>query len=441
MTEKQFQKLMRAANDIVWYAEKVIGIELEDYQKAVLKDVQDYDRVAWRSGHGVGKTTTSAIVVNWFFDTFSDSKVITTASSWRQVSKMLWPEIHKWRRQADLESIGVHDYEGLNLMLKRGEDWFATGEASDVPEKMEGFHSKNILYVVDEGKSVPNRTYEAIEGALTTRNAKILIISTPPAEKAGYFWEVFSRKRRGWRLHHTNSETSKRVSKEWIEARKLEWGVESPIYQTRVKGEFSEVSDDLLIPLTWVEKAINKECEDGTIHIGGDIARFGADETSMFVRSGNKIIHFESYSKEDTMQTVGRFKLLIERFKPKSVKIDVIGVGGGVVDRLKEMGYNEVIGVNVGEKASDSERFINLRAEVFWSLRELFRDEDVSVPDDERLIGQLSNIKYKFNSRGQTQIESKDDIKKRGLKSPDRADALALCYYQPIVNKPEIIII
>jgi len=229
-------------------------------------------------------------------------------------------------------------------------------------------------------------------------------------------------------LFHTSSEESPRVSKEWIEARKAEWGVDSPVYQTRVLGEFSESSEDLLIPLKWIEDATNRDGVPGAIEIGADIARFGSDQTVIVVRNGDTVVDIDIRNQEDTMETVGRIKRKIEEFKPTSVKIDVIGMGAGVVDRLNELGLN-VVGVNVAESSSDKEKFQNLRAEIYWGLRTRFREGDIAVPDHDTLIGQLGNIKYKYNSRGQTIIESKEEMKKRGLKSPDVADAVCLAYH------------
>jgi len=434
MTEQQFLNLQKAVSNPVFYAEKVIGVKLEPYQGDVLEAIAAHEKVAWRSGHGVGKTAAAAMAVNWFFDTRPNSKTITTASSWRQVSRMLWPEIHKWRRRADFEVIGRSslDYEPLKLMLSRDEDWFATGEASDEADKMEGFHSKFLFYVIDEGKSVPLQTYEAIEGALTNEEGevRVLVISTPPPEKTGYFYEIFSKKRIGWQTFHTSSLDSQRVSRAWVEQRKQEWGEDSAVYINRVLGEFAESGQDALIPLSKIEAAVeNKDTSiEGKKKLGMDVARYGEDSTIIVRRQGNCVLKLSKFIKEDTMQSTGRLLTEMKDFGAELANIDAIGIGAGVVDRAAEQ-RDGIHGVNSAEGASDSEKFLNKRAEMYWGLRQRFLDGDISIPDDEELIGQLSNIKYKYNSRGQLQIESKDDMKKRGLKSPDKADALALAFY------------
>jgi hypothetical protein len=417
--------------------------EIEPYQEDVLNSVKNNPKTAFRSGHGVGKTALASWCVNWFFDCFPNSKVITTASSWRQVEKMLWSEIPRWRNKANLELIGIYreDWEALSLMLKRHgySDWFATGEASDDNEKMEGFHAENIFYVVDEGKAVPDKTYESIEGAMTnvTGTVRELVISTPPAEKTGYFYEIFAGKRVGFNKFHISSEDSKRVSKGWIAEREKEWGRDSPMFITRVLGEFADAGENTLIPLSWVERCINKDVPTGRKVLGLDVARYGEDKTVLTRRNGNKVISQTVTSKEDTMETTGKAKRVYQDEGYELINVDVIGVGSGVVDRLKEQSIN-VVGINNADKASDGERFKNFRAESYWGMRERFKDGDISIPDDEELVAQLTAIKYRYNSRGQLEIESKEDMKKRGIRSPDKADSLVLAFCEVKKIEPNL---
>ena len=430
MNKQQFLNLKKAESSSLWFAENIIGIKPYGYQKEVLEAISTGQKVAWRSGHGVGKTATAAIAVLWFLFTRPHSKVITTASAWRQVEKQLWPEIHKWRKQARWDLIGNPSYVPRKLGIELDSDWFATGEASDEPARMEGFHADYLFFVVDEAKSVPDETFESIEGALASgKETKLLLISTPPPRISGYFYEVFAKKRIGYKCFHTSCLDSPRVSRDWIEERKREWGEDSPIYQTRVLGEFAESGEDSLIPLKWIEDAVERSLEpQGRKELGVDVARFGSDKTAMVLRQGPKVLDIKVTGKEDTMQTTGRVVGMIKQYNPESVKVDSVGIGAGVVDRLLEQGYNQVVGVNVGERARNTEEFVNLRAEIYWGLRKRFEDGDIDIPDNEELIGQLANIRYNFNSRDQKIIEPKEKMKKRGLKSPDIADALALAF-------------
>ena len=426
-------------NNVFWeykdkpveFVKEIIGADPDIDQAEILQALSDFPKIGWRSGHGVGKTTTASWAAIWFLFTRQYSKVITTASVWRQVEKMLWSEIAKWVRRCESKLKTRVKYEILKTVIDIGPDWFATGESSDKPEKMEGFHAEHILYIVDEGKAVPKTTYEAIEGALTTKEAKELVISTP-GEKAGYFYEIFSKKIPGFKTFHTSGEDSPRVSKDWIEEKKLQWGENSPIYQAKVKGDFPDISEDILIHLGLIEIALVKEIDVlEPLELGIDVARFGSDKTVFIIRQGGRVLKIIKTVKEDTMQTVGRAAVLIREWNFDLVKVDVIGIGAGVFDKLHEDFGDIIVEVNVAAKSDDSEKFANLRAEIFWGLRQRFLDGDISLIDvnDDELIGELSNIKYKYNSRGQLLIESKEDMKKRGLPSPNCADSLALCFY------------
>lgn len=443
LNQTQFQNLKKVENSPIEFAKLVLGEKEEDleaHHRAVLTSIATNKKTAWKSGHGIGKTWTSAVSALWFFSTRPSAKVIVTASAWRQVDKQLMPEIMRLARQADWDSIGLDgQIEPLKLMLymKSNPEWFITAEASDEPAKMEGFHAPNLFYIVDEGKAVPDKTYESIEGAFTNALGDIreVVISTPPAEKTGYFYEIFQGKRIGFQKFSTSCLESKRISPEWIEERKKEWGESSPMYITRVLGEFADAGQDTLFPLNWIEKCVNKEVKGGKKVLGVDVARYGDDKSVITKRDGQKVLDQISTSKEDLMQLVGRVKRIYLDEHYDEVRVDVIGVGAGVVDRLLEENVN-VVGLNNASSASDPERYKNLRAESYWGLRERIKDGDISLPDDEGLISELTAIKYKYNSRGQLEIESKEDMKKRNLHSPDKADSLVLSFYENLTPEP-----
>jgi hypothetical protein len=443
MTQTQIDNLLIVKDNPVEFAKIVLGEsdeDLEPHHRTVLSSVSKNRKTAWKSGHGVGKTWTSSVSALWFFATRPSSKTIVTASAWRQVEKQLMPEIMRLARHADWGAIGLEGMiEPLKLMLymKGNPEWFISAEASDEPMKMEGFHAPNLFYIVDEGKAVPDGTYESIEGAFTNVEGDIreLVISTPSAEKAGYFYDIFAGKRIGFVKHSTSCLDSKRISQGWIEERKKEWGEDSPMYITRVLGEFADAGQDTLFPLAWLERCVNKQVPDGKKIIGVDVARYGSDRTVITKRIGKRVVGQTVTTKEDTMQTVGRVKSIYKQENYEEVRVDVIGVGAGVVDRLLEEDIN-VVGINNASSASDTEKFTNVRAESYWGLRERVRDGDISIPEDDELLSELTNIKYKYNSRGQLYIESKEDIKKRGLRSPDKSDSLVLAFYENLSPEP-----
>lgn len=407
----------------------------------------EHHRLALRSLHGAGKTAMAAWVVLWGIAVFDDVKVVTTASAWRQLTFYLWPEIRKWANQTNWAQLGLtvrRNHELLDLSIKLpGREAFAV--ASDNPALIEGAHASNLIYVLDEAKAIPADTWDAVEGAFSTGNCYVFALSTPGAA-SGRFYSIHSRQRgyEDWHIRHISLEdaiSAGRVRSEWAEQRKSQWGENSPLYQNRVEGNFADSSEDSLIPLSWTEQAVERWHVCGGIGAGDqaygvDPARFGDDKTTIAHVVGHVCQFIKAHTKEDTMQTAGRVAALADPTIP--VAIDTIGVGAGVYDRLREMGYR-VIGVNVAEatQRTDSSgeiHFDNLRAALWWLLREMLdptNPDAIAIPPDaeNELIGDLTAPTYTYTSRGRIRVESKDDIRKRLGRSTDYADALALAFY------------
>jgi hypothetical protein len=218
----------------------------------------------------------------------------------------------------------------------------------------------------------------------------------------------------------------------WVEEKKAKWGEKSPLYQSKVLGEFPDAGTNTLIPLSLVEAARARRLESGAapVELGVDVARFGDDETVCIRRQGPIIRTQFVSSKEDTMQTTGRVIAAMRDTGAKVAKVDVIGVGSGVVDRLTEQNV-PTQSMNAAHAARDKERFENVRAEWWWTMREAFEAGEIDLdPTDDVLASQLCSVRYKINSKGKIQVESKDEMKVRQLTSPDRADAAVMAYGQ-----------
>jgi len=401
--------------------------------------------VSIRGPHGLGKTTLMAWAILWFACTRpDDTKIPTTASAWRQLDKFLWPEVRKWYRLADWDmwkELGGTVPEVFSLKLKVGEGCEAFAMASDNEELLEGAHGSNLLYVFDESKAIPNATWDAAEGAFATGDAYWISCSTP-GDRGGRFYEI-QRKAPGyadwWTRHITLQEAIEagRISREWAESRREQWGEGSPVYQARVLGEFPEQSEDMLINLSWIESARERELPiEGNQVVGVDVARWGSDDSAMILRQGDCSLAGSWWNGNDTMETTGK---VVSTGVP--AKVDVIGVGAGVVDRLREQGY-PVEGINVGEGASDKEHFFNLKSELYWNLRTRFQNGEMDLSRlsqtvYDRLSGELTSIKYGYTSKGQIKIEAKEDTRKRLGKSPDLADALCLAFCPDLHKAPE----
>lgn len=414
--------------------------KIAPYQEEGLEKLIEKRRVSIRGPHGLGKTAMMSWAVLWFACTHPyDTKIPTTASAWRQLEKFLWPEIHKWWYLADWDkwaNLGGIVPEMFTLKMKIGTGCEAFALASDNEALIEGAHGTNLLYVFDESKAIPVKTWDAAEGAFATGDAYWLAVSTPGV-RGGRFFEIHRRAPglEDWWPRHVKLEEAieaGRINPDWAEARKRQWGEKSPIYQSRVLGEFPELEEDALISLMWVNAAREADLEiEGNPIVGVDIARFGTNDSAMIGRQGDVVMGAETWHGNDTMESTGRIK---NRGFPANV--DDVGIGAGVVDRLKELKF-PVNGINVGDAARDKEHFANLRAELFWNLRERFKNGEIDLSRIDqslydRLSGELTSIKFTYTSKGQIKIESKADMVKRLGHSPDLADALMLAFAPPL---------
>jgi hypothetical protein len=427
-----------------------------DYQLEILRELPRRRRVAVRGPHGLGKSGVAAWAILWFALTRDglpggDWKAVTTASAWRQLDHYLWPELHKWAGRLRWDRLGrdipfSERAELLDLILKL-EHGQAFAVASDRPESIEGAHADRLLYVFDEAKAIPGATWDAAEGALASGDCMALAISTP-GEPQGRFYDIHSRKpgfEDWWVRHVTLAEciAAGRVLPEWAEQRRLQWGEDSAVYQNRVLGEFASSEADGIIPLAWVVAAnerwevLNDTDDWGELTcVGVDVARGGEDRTVLAMRHGDAIRELRRFPRQDTMETTGAAVSAISGTEAYAI-VDVIGIGAGVVDRMREQGAN-VQSFNAGEHTdwqdvSQTLQFANLRSAAWWSLRELLdpaQGHAIALPPDDMLTGDLTAPHWRMSSGGKIVLESKDDIRRRIGRSTDDGDAVVQAFWQ-----------
>jgi len=429
------------------------------YQLDILTNLSQRRRACVRGPHGLGKSALAAIAVLWFADTRDkagvDWKVVTTAGAWRQLSHYLWPEIKKWAGRMTTRGFTREQLLMLELKLRFGQ---AFAVASDEPANIEGAHADHILYVIDEGKNVIPGTWDAIEGAMSTGEAYALAISTP-GRPQGRFFDIQSRKPGydDWWVRHVSLDeaiAAGRISSKWAEQRRQQWGEYSPIYQNRVLGEFSTRDQEGIIPLEWVENA-NMRWEElkekGRLErepimcAASDISSTGPDESWLGVRRGHVVSRLWKVQKHSTMTTTGAIVGAIRDTSAYAV-VDVIGVGTGVVDRLREQGYAvDAFNGSEGTKSRDRSNeleFVNRRAWAWWHLRDLLDpsfDADVALPPNDELLGDLVAPKWIDTSTGKIKVEEKDEIRKRLGRSPDAGDTVVMLFggeapYRDVTN-------
>ena len=457
------QRSFRA--DPVDFAQRVLNVRPWQKQRDILLALSNHQQVAVRSCNGAGKTFTAALATLWWLMSYDNAIVITTAPSERQVKELLWREIRQLY-MPHRETIGG---KLTRTRLDFAPNRYAYGFSTNTEDKFQGFHSGNILVIVDEASGVDEFIYYAITGILTTQNAKLLMIGNPHG-LAGTFYDAFHKGRKEFHTVHISAFDTPAFTDAGITADNIadfeypdpvksktpdeettdeqhpapptipyglstpnwalrtfnQYGPQSSVYQTRVLGEFPEEANDTLIPLRDVEAAVRRphvvQPDDKPI-MGVDIARFGDDKTVIIIRQGMLVLHIEELRKSDLVNTTGRVITAAKEFKVKDIIVDEVGIGAGVLDTLKVDNQFQTTGFNGGARADHVDKYLNLRAQIFDGLKQRFADGDISIPNDPELISQLASLTYRYNARGQLMLESKDVIKSHGMQSPDKADA------------------
>lgn len=409
-----------------------------DWQWDASKLLVERRRLSVRSGHGVGKSAFLSWTILWFMACYFPCKVPCTAPSSHQLSDVLWAELAMWHRKLieRMPQIGGQ-FEWTKdefRMIEAPKESFAAARTArqEKPEALQGFHSENLLILVDEASGVPDIIFEVGQGALSSPGS-FAVLTSNPTRLSGFFFDTHHKLRERWATLRVNGEECPLVGQQFREDIAHQYGRMSSIYSVRVQGDFPSAEDDVVIPLDLCESAKIREVEPfGTIVWGVDVARFGVDRTTLVKRCDNATLEkHKAWGGVDTMQTAGRIyaewlDTPVEE-RPVTILVDVIGIGAGVVDRLGELGL-PVAGVNVAEEASISEMYERLRDELWFSARKWLEKKHCRLVDDETLIAELSLPKYKYTSRGKLKVESKDDLKKRYPQSPDVADAFCLTF-------------
>lgn len=441
------QRIPLYREDIVLFAREVLRFEPDDWQQAVLEDLANEPKVAVKSGQGVGKTGLESVALLWFLSCFPFPRVVATAPTKQQLHDVLWSEVEKWRSRSPLLKEILKWTKTYIYMIGYEKRWFAVARTATKPENMQGFHEDNMLFIVDEASGVADPIMEAILGTLTGANNKLLMCGNP-TRTSGAFFDAFNASRSLYACHTVNSEESKRTNKENIEALARKYGRDSNVFRVRVLGLFPKQEDDVLIALDLVEAAVKRRLEIKKLHkvtIGVDVARFGNDETVLITNEGGVISKPQVRRGQDLMKTTGdivvEYKRLIAKYpKIKAIQavIDDTGLGGGVTDRLREVKRElnlsklQITPVNFAGAVPEKENvdnFSNISTYIWFKIRTALEHGEIALPNDPELISQLTARKYTITSRGQIQVESKEQMKKRGLDSPDRGDALALSCY------------
>lgn len=426
-----------------WIREK-LDEHVWSKQEEICQSVVDNKYTAVKACHGPGKSWIAARIGCWWLDVhkLGEAFMVSSAPSWPQVQAILWREIRRAHRIGGLPGrITLECQWHMSEAGRSAEELIAMGrKPADYNEHaFQGLHARYILIILDEACGIPVSLWTAVKTLATNDNARILAIGNP--DDPGSEFANVCKPGSGWNVitipafdtpNFTGESVPPEVAEQlvtpgWVEERRRDWGEGSPLWTSKVMAEFPDVSDEYLITPAMIE--MGKKTELPGIEPGryaADIARFGDNKTAVYRNRGGQIRFVKAWGMADTMQTAGRLIQIItkhHRVAPVPLVVDVTGVGAGVFDRLREQGYDVIPYVSAG-KANRPDKFVNKRAEIFWQFRMDLEMGYIDLdPDDEVLHNQLQSIKYGVNSSGKIYIESKEDMRDRGVPSPDLADA------------------
>jgi phage terminase large subunit len=422
-------------HDPLGFVKEVLGVTPDPWQEQLLGAVgRGERRISIRSGHGVGKTAGCGFVVVHQLVTRYPQKTIMTAPTEGQLMNALFPEVRIWLKRLPPFIFELFELQSDRIFLRSDKDGsFVSAKTSSAerPEAMAGVHADEgwVLLVCDEASAIPEQVYEAAAGSMSGWNCCTILISNP-TRNTGLFFDTHHRLKGDWFTLHVSCLTSKRVAPDFVKQIIATYGEDSNAYRIRVLGEFATSDDDVLIPAEWVDSAIKRDIAldaMADLTYGLDVARFGGDKCVLVKRKGNIVVDIIWWAYCDTMETVGKTVQHAKADSPNEICVDSIGLGAGVADRLRELGFN-VRDVNVSESAAMNPQAAKLRDELWIACKDWLGSRAVKLPQHDELRQDLCAPTYGFTGNGKTKVEDKASIKKRLRRSPDYGDALCLTF-------------
>lgn len=427
--------------------ERAEGKDIYPWQHQVNEWYNRRERyISVRSGHGVGKTTELAWLSWHHVLCRYPQKTAVTAPTEKQLFNAYWSEMQTWgmRLPQWLRDLVILKADRAELIAAPGASYISLATArKEQPEALAGVHSDYTLLIADEASGIPEVVFESASGSMSGHNA-MTILTGNPVRGQGFFYDTHTKLQDMWKTLKVSSTDVAGVSGEFPMQVERTYGRNSNAYRVRVLGEFPVRDDDTVIPFELVEASFGRDIiipRTAPVVWGVDPARFGSDRSVLAKRQTRQLMEgMKVWTKLDTMELAGRVKLEYDStpqwLRPLEINVDAIGLGAGVVDRLRQLGL-PARGINVSEApaAVKAETYANLRAELWFKGLEWFNGRDVLLPDvyrnvkpgDDDLVGELTSVKYKFRpASGKIFVESKDDMRKRGMRSPDLADAFLL---------------
>ena len=434
-------------------------------QDAIFDSVYRHRRTAVRACFDVGKSFAASRIAAWWIDQHPPGSafVVSTAPTASQVRAILWREIRSIHRSARLPGrVNQTEWwladDGLHRTTPRWDEQMVgmgrkPGEYDT--SSFQGIHARYVLVLIDEASGIPPSLWDAAEGLLANADCRVLAIGNP--ETADSHFADVCAPGSGWNVIHISAFDSPNftderhvlpdevlanlVSPVWVEERRKDWGEGDPRWDAKVLGLFPQVGEHNLFQTDWLAASVERwkaradRSPEGKPVLGVDVARFGSARNVVAARWGRRIDLVEEWAQARTTESTGRVVNLLASLGAASAHVDGVGVGGGVVDGLVEQGA-PVEDMQAGAAASDPDRYVNARSEWYWNLRTALQRDEVDLPESSALWKQAVSVRWAVDSRGRIRVETKEEMAKRGVPSPDHLDAVVLALAEPVSYRP-----
>lgn len=466
------QTLQRTRSDPVWFMEHILNLHgdvyyLDAWQKELADAVGDVYRkkhgiptrinhegkcmITVRAMHGPGKTFGVAAIMHWFNNAFK-GRIICTAPKQEQLKTRLWPNFRKIAVRAGREYSSALKIDTLKITWHGDEDWCALAETASQPENLAGYHDDNMLVIVDEASGVAEEMYPVIEGMVSTGNMVIVLLIGNPTKNQGTFFASHCTPKVAKHYYpiHVDLNKTTRVNREWVQRMEDKYGRGSPVVKVRCYGEFADADAAQLIPYDWVAAAMERESRsDGSIkrlRIAVDVADGGEDFTvitaARLYETGVDGVEQVEHAFPSSESPILAAQAAIAMFEAHGGStrdgddfvVDSLGVGAGTAGYLIERGYN-VVAYKGGAASDDVTQWRNRRTQSYIVMRDAYRDGKLAflpgfLPEDEldEFAAQTCSVRTKPGSERLEELETKESMKRRGLKSPDKADSVAMLF-------------
>jgi len=458
------QKREAYRTDIKLWAWERLGITIWSKQVEIAEALVKYKKVAVKSCHASGKSFTASLIIAWWVDTRvdKDAIVVSTAPTYEQVNKILWEYLRG--------HMGLRDADGNTILpgkITQEDEWkdsngrilgFGRKPSDTNVHGFQGVHRRDgVLAVLDEACGIAKSLWVGVQSITTGKNDCSLAIANPDDPNT-HLGRIFADPDNGWHKITISAFDTPNFTDEWkelpeevcaalvsqryVDDMARDWGVESPIYQSKVLGQFPKQGINQLFSSLTLSAGCNADVRplpEVKPVLGVDVARFGGDYTVVYINQNGKLRLLDSWSKVDLVETAERVVKLAIRHGVSEVRIDGVGIGAGVWDMVARMSEDrwKTIGLLGNNRSPDLDVWANYRAYAYDTFRSLMARGQIDIDfEDRTLYQELEGIQYKFNSRGAIQIESKDEMIKRGMKSPDFADA-AMYAVAPLLVDPQ----